>query len=237
MNPSHVASQNPPSPSYEQGKAVMVPAEPLRRHLLKALRRSTLPVLFKAPISRAVADPLFPLTYFIRNVMVLLRDKAWRRTHTSRGSRVRVLWLLKERCDFFLEVRMWREAVQGRESLRNLYGSANPALPSEGYCTHCGGCCELLSGFPDFPEESLIPERWKRIFGDGLGRGHRFCSFLWEVRGTARSLCAIHPWRSRPCRTFGDEECDFVLNDSDFLSLSKREPFMRAFRALIRFVS
>lgn len=214
----------------------MIPGEPLRRHLLKALCRSALPIHLKAPISRAVADPLFPLTYFIRNVMVLMREKTWRRAHTRRRLRVWVLHLFKERCDFFLEVRMWREKTQGLECLLDFYGSADPALPSEGYCTHCGGCCELLSGFPDFPKESIIPMHWKRIFGDGLGRGHRFCPFLWEVGGKAQSVCAIHPWRSRPCRTFGDEECDFVLNDLDFLSLSGREPFRRAFRTLIRTV-
>lgn len=79
------------------------------------------------------------------------------------------------------------------------------------YCTHCGACCETASGYPDFPEDSLLPARWKRLFASGLGRGHRFCPFFRESAERPGSLCPVHPWRANPCRTFGREDCLFVM--------------------------
>jgi len=81
------------------------------------------------------------------------------------------------------------------------------------YCSHCGGCCEIASGFPDFPLESALPLRWQRLFGDGLGKGHRVCAFLWELNASGMSLCAIHPWRSNPCRIFEEAECAYFMKD------------------------
>ncbi len=110
------------------------------------------------------------------------------------------------------------------------------SLPS-GYCSHCGGCCEIASGFPDFPPETGIPQRWQRIFGDGLGKGHRFCAFLWELDASGQSLCAIHPWRSNPCRTFEEDECEFFMKDLETNAFFPPEVFSVACRRLSRLIN
>lgn len=94
-------------------------------------------------------------------------------------------------------------------------------LPEQsGYCSHCGGCCEIASGFPSFPRATSLPLRWQQLFGAGLGEGHRFCAFLWEFDASGRSVCAIHPWRPAPCRAFAEDECAFLKND-----LNKHPPY------------
>ncbi|MCE5333948.1 MAG: YkgJ family cysteine cluster protein [Desulfobacteraceae bacterium] len=114
--------------------------------------------------------------------------------------------LLRERILIFAEVKAWRRpqsASERREAFR-----LKSLQPPE-YCNKCGLCCEVASGIADFPFPSGLPERWKEIFAQGLGRGHRFCPFLWENNGEGGSLCSIYPWRSNPCRLFDIEECDF----------------------------
>ena len=72
---------------------------------------------------------------------------------------------------------------------------------------------KLPAVFLIFPPRQHIPRRWQHIFGDGLGKGHRFCAFLWELYASGQSFCAIHPWRSNPCRVFEKDECDYFMKD------------------------
>jgi hypothetical protein len=181
---------------------------------------------------RALSERFFPLTFLIRNLLILQREPAWKRL-PLRTQKVRVLKLVDERCRFFDEVKEWLTQWRGRswkiqpEQFLLLEDDSSGA-----YCTHCGGCCELRSGLPDFPPESIIPEHWKAVFGNGLGKDHRFCPFLWEFKRTGLSFCSIHPFRSNPCRTFEQEECEYLRNDPDFLSISTQKRTLRAYRKL-----
>ena len=188
-------------------------------------------------IASALRHRSFPITYFVRNVLTLQREAGWRQG-SRRVQKDRLLRLLEERARIFLEVKKWIMERRGEEGWREQIGSPHegPFLPS-GYCSHCGGCCEIASGFPDFPPETAIPPRWQRIFGDGLGRGHRFCAFLWELNASGRSLCAIHPWRSNPCRVFEKEECDYFMKDLETNPLFDPKAFSVACRRLSHLIN
>lgn len=161
----------------------------------------------------AIRHRFFPLGFFIRNMLTLQGEPGWQ--HVSprvwRGCLHR---MLEERCRIFLEVYQWRSRKQRKEhSPTQALPLSLETLDQSGYCSHCGGCCEIASGFPDFPREKALPLRWQKIFGDGLGKGHRFCAFLWESDASGLSVCAIHFWRSNPCRTFAEDECAYLTND------------------------
>lgn len=192
----------------------------LRKYLKSGARRN---------IRKEIRDPNFPMTFFLRNLSRLKLEKVW----SHRPLRIQgadTMRLLGERCEILSEVR-----VRMRES--NPRNGAKPEdivrVPA-GYCDHCGFCCEIASGLPDFPPESCLPETWRRIFGQGLGRGHRFCAFLWEVKRSGKSLCSVHPWRSRPCRVFEEEECAYMKEDPGFLSSAHRGRLVKTLRWLMR---
>jgi hypothetical protein len=79
---------------------------------------------------------------------------------------------------------------------------------------------------PDFPVPSALPVRWPEIFANGLGRGHRFCPFLWEDNRSGGGICSIYPLRSNPCRLFGSEECDFFWKSPEPVELSSRRKIL-----------
>ena len=192
-------------------------------------------------ISRSTTSALtsrcFPLTYLVRNMLTLERESGWMRA-SPRVRKNRFLRILEERARIFLEVKKWIMGRRGGDEWRVPLRSVHPdsRLPS-GYCSHCGGCCEIASGFPDFPSEAKIPRRWQRIFGDGLGKGHRFCAFLWEVDASGRSLCAIHPWRSNPCRMFEEEECEYFMKDLETNAHPDPKVFSVAYRRLSHLIN
>jgi hypothetical protein len=167
-------------------------------------------------ILRALSSCFFPIHFFARNLETLATEPGWQRLplRSRTGSARR---LLLERSRFFLEVKAWRE--DGRLLLAAPPVPAEPVVTSQGldmatYCDHCGACCEIASGLPEFHGGTPVPSRWQHVFGQGLGRWHRFCPFLWEDRSTRHSLCAIHPWRPLACRAFEQDECDFLKGDS-----------------------
>jgi hypothetical protein len=216
---------------------MMTNTEKARKAILRSARKARKGGRISSATASALKSQCFPLTFLVRNLLTLQQEPGWR--HASRRVRKnRLLKILKERARIFLEVRKWIIARRGRdewrEQLRAAHGEG--ALPS-GYCSHCGGCCEIASGFPDFPPDTKIPTRWQRIFGDGLGKGHRFCAFLWELDASGRSLCAIHPWRSNPCRTFEEEECEFFMKDLETNAFFPPEVFSVACRRLSRLIN
>ena len=186
-----------------------------RHHLLHCAATLDPPVT-ALQVKSAVADPMFPVTFLLRNLMALELEPRWQNLAPSaRGSGL--LTMLAERSSIFCEVRDWLR-LRGATP-----GSGAAFLPRAGkqqanvdYCTHCGGCCEIASGLAVFPEGVDIPARWRRIFADGLGPNHRYCAFLWEDNGRGLSLCAIHQWRPKPCRLFALDECRHLLSDPGF---------------------
>ncbi|MFP5212787.1 MAG: hypothetical protein ACLGPL_05355 [Acidobacteriota bacterium] len=189
-----------------------------------------------AVVREALSDPLFPVTYFIRNTTVLMAEPGWAQLEPLAQADT-LLDLLWERSRIFLEVREW---LTGHEEGRQVITSCRENLEKPyhpiGYCNHCGGCCEIASGMPDFPSDSVVPDRWRMIFGMGLGRGHRFCAFLWENGRVGGSLCSIHPWRSKPCRIFEQEECDFFKEDPNFGNLLNEHALMDACHRLVHLI-
>lgn len=171
-------------------------------------------------ILRALRDPLFPMTYLVRNLVTLRKETHWKSLpcRVQKDQLLRILW---ERSAFFLEVKRWRMKQEEELSPAFLPLASNETHPCDhSYCFHCGGCCEIPSGLAVFISRENLPPRWIRIYGEGLGRGHRFCPFLWELGGSGKSLCAIHPWRPQPCRSFEEDECEYLLNDPDFQKVS-----------------
>lgn len=181
---------------------------------------------------KEIRDPYFPMTFFLRNLSRLQLERCWSR-RPLRIQGADTLRLLAERCEILGEIRI----------LMRKSGPRNGAKPEDivktpaGYCDHCGFCCEIASGLPDFPPESRLPDEWRRIFGQGLGRGHRFCAFLWEVKRSGKSLCSVHPWRSRPCRVFEAEECAFMKEDPGFIPSARRGRLVKTLRRLKRLLN
>lgn len=187
--------------------------------LLRILRRAYPKKKTGRFLGIALRDPFFPITFLIRNFIVLQGE--WQKNPLPfRQRKAQMSRVFSERIHFFLETRKRGEHHRDRNSEKLLLPQKETLL-ADHYCTHCGGCCEIASGLPEFPPEVPLPQSWREIFGNGLGQGHRFCPFLWEIRGTGRSLCAIHPWRPLPCRTFEREECEYLRKDTDFLAMKR----------------
>jgi hypothetical protein len=208
-----------------------------RKAILRSLRKARKGGKIAPATASALKSRCFPLTFFVRNLLTLQQESGWLRA-SRRVRKNRVIRILEERAQIFLAVRKWIRERQGRDEWRKQFRFVprESSLP-EGYCSHCGGCCEIASGFPDFPPETEIPSRWQRIFGNGLGKGHRFCAFLWEWDASGRSFCAIHPWRSNPCRIFDEEECQFFMKDLETNPFFDLKAFSVACQRLSRLIN
>lgn len=171
-------------------------------------------------VVKGLADRYFPFTYFLQNIMMLQKESGWKRL-PPRIRRRRTMEMLHERASILLEARRDLAGMRNEKTACRDDVEETKASPEDSsYCVHCGGCCEIASGLDDFPPESSMPPRWRHLFCRGLGKGHRFCPFLWEDTKKGRSLCSVHPWRANPCRIFEREECEYFLNDPDYLEIS-----------------
>lgn len=178
-------------------------------------------------VRRALCDPLFPRTFLIRNILALQQEPAWQ-SCSRRRQRTRLLQILVQRSRFFLQVKDWlQQQGQPLPSAQTEVAAAQPPQPDGNYCNHCGECCEIASGLPQFPVPQQLPQDWQRVFAAGLGPHHRFCAFLWEIAGNGRSVCAIHQWRPVPCRLFEQEECDFLRQHPGPVAASELAPLLR----------
>jgi len=203
-------------------------------------------------MSKILCDRGFPLYYVIRNLWWLKRE-AWWEALSPRARRVRALRIVGQRIAMFNEVKNWRKNHEtGRRiASGNQPGSQRPAVGGKehilesnhdgantpGYCNKCGLCCEVASGMPDFPAPDALPGRWHEVFANGLGRGHRFCPFLWEDNGSGGGFCSIYPLRSNPCRLFASEECEFFWKSSEPVELSSGRKIVLMGRWLTRLVN
>lgn len=215
---------------------MLTETEKTRKAMLRIARRTRKRETGALGVICALRKRGFPLTFFVRNMLALQAESWW--SHASpRLWRSRLRRMLEERSRIFLEVREWRLTRQRKEG-----GDAQApplllgASPRSGYCNHCGGCCEIASGLPDFPRQTEIPVRWQQLFGNGLGKGHRFCAFLWEIDATGLSVCAIHPWRSNPCRAFEQDECAYFMKDLKARPLFRPQDFSMACQRLSRLI-
>lgn len=190
----------------------------------------------QAGLRRLASDESFPFYFFLRNIDELENERWWKPL-SPRMKRARLMKMLKERVAIVREVKKWLSR-QGNCARLEPAEDSREVAEIACYCTNCGMCCETASGFPDFPLETKIPEQWQKLFGDGLGRGHRFCPFLWESKTPRGSLCSIHPWRSNPCRIFERDDCDFVRQDPGFKDLSdRRDELIVARRRLFHLIN
>lgn len=211
--------------------------ERTRKAILRSLRKAGRRGGIAPVTASALKSRNFPLTFFVRNLLALERESAWSNS-SGRIRRKRALHILEERAWIFLSVQKWiRERQAGHEWRKQFRPVLEQSSLPEGYCSHCGGCCEIASGFPDFPADTEICSRWQRVFGDGLGKGHRFCAFLWEWDASGRSMCAIHPWRSNPCRVFDEEECRFFMIDLEANPLFDPKAFSVACQRLSHLIN
>ena len=208
-----------------------------RKTILRAAGKTRKTSRFSPRVFFALKNRSFPLSFFVRNMLATQREPGWR--HLSpRIWRAHLRRMLEERSRIFLEVCRWKSDKQQREGGQRL--ALLPSLETlegSGYCSHCGGCCEIASGFPDFPSETALPLRWQHIFGDGLGKGHRFCAFLWEHNASGLSVCAVHPWRSNPCRAFEEDECAYFMMDLVKHPLFRPRDFSMACQRLSRLIN
>lgn len=210
---------------------LLLEIERMRRALLHAFPKAWSDTTKKI-IRTALNDPMFPVTFLLRNVMVLETEARWRQLLWHERT-LALRRMLEERCRIFCEIRDWL-SLHGNLPQADTAGFCSAGKPqgNPNYCTHCGGCCEIASGLADFPEEVEIPAGWRELFGTGLGANHRFCAFLWELNGKGLSVCSIHEWRPRPCRLFAEEECRNLMEDQDFSALLDRSRLANACRKL-----
>lgn len=171
-------------------------------------------------ILRTLCNPEFPLYYVLRNFNWLQREKWWKAL-TPRSRRVHAARLLSDRAGVFSEVKRWKKRRSDWFPEHRSVQVETDNAP--GYCNKCGLCCEVSSGMPDFPNSCELPDKWRELFGSGLGQGHRFCPFLWEDEKSGGSLCSIYPWRSNPCRLFDSEECDFFRHSTEPAEISNEK--------------
>ncbi len=157
-------------------------------------------LLLKRKFRKVVSDPLFPLSFWLMNVLELNQQKLFR-GKPLRWVKVFLSRHLDERAKVFKIV---------RESIKE-----SPSFSDEGgYCHHCGQCCFFFGGLGIFPENWPFNAKWKSLFTDGIGKFHIFCAFLWERNRLGKSLCAIYKWRPVVCDLFGEEECKFYLEEN-----------------------
>lgn len=229
-----------PATLSSSGYPSLRPAETqrTRKAILRAAARSRRRRGLSSRVVEAIRNRFFPLSFFVRNILALQEEPGWRQV-SPRIWRGRLHRMLEERSKIFCEVYQWRlqKQKEAQSPFQALPSSLDDLEQPSGYCSHCGGCCEIASGLPDFPLESALPLRWQRLFGDGVGKGHRFCPFLWELNASGLSLCAIHPWRSNPCRIFEEAECAYFMKDSEGHPPFRAQDFSVACQRLSRLVN
>ncbi len=181
---------------------------------------------------RILCAPGFPLYFTLRNLGWLKHEKWWK-TLPVRARGLCALRMVSQRISMFNEVKNWRE---DREAAQTPFPDPGN-MKAPGYCNKCGLCCEVASGMPDFPSPEALPARWREVFADGLGEGHRFCAFLWEDNGSGGGFCSIYPLRSNPCRLFGSEECDFFRKSAEPAELSSGRKILLMGRWVIKLIN
>lgn len=166
-------------------------------------------------VKRALADPYFPLTMLRKlNVEEFAAESELAALPVQRMEMIEAetlhVWAA-----MFLSIRqdLARLNTHGQVSNMKLMGSAEESLAEGGWCTNCGGCCQIRGGPAEFSNGFEPPERWVLYFRGDACRYQRFCPFLFEYFATARFFCAIYLVKPKCCWIFGREECQFLHED------------------------
>ena len=166
-------------------------------------------------VVRALADPYFPFSKLRKlNIEEFTEEKDIVDLSAESTARIVVEHLL-EWAEIFLSIREDLERLhqKGLISITSQSGTSLEGLPNTGYCDHCGGCCEIRGGPPEFAASFELPGSWSFYFrGDGC-KSQRFCPFLFEYFASSRFFCSIYLIKPKCCWEFGREECEFLQSE------------------------
>lgn len=165
------------------------------------------PLLQSHPSRRLVMNRYFPISFWLMNILELDHSGIFK----NKSSR----WVMNFLTDHLNTRASCFASLYRRLHPRFIGLTLENFVPtnlSGGYCNHCGQCCFFFGGLGEFPEPWPFPNRWRRLFTNGLGRHHLFCVFLWEWHRSAKGFCAIYRWRPLVCNLFGEDECRYYLD-------------------------
>lgn len=163
----------------------------------------------------ALSDPYFPLTKLLKlNVEELGREPGFTDVSKEGLARVAAKHLLAW-AKIFLSIRLDLRSLsnQGQVSSMRLQGSPKETIPDTSRCNHCGCCCEIRGGPPEFTGSIEPPSHWIVYFRGDACRYQRFCPFLFEYFSTGQFFCSIYQVKPKCCWEFDREECDFLQKD------------------------
>ena len=164
---------------------------------------------------KALSDPYFPLTKLLKlNIETFGREPRFRDLSGEDLGRIAADHLL-EWANIFLSIRLDLERLNkhGQVSRMKLQGSAKETIPATTLCKHCGGCCEIRGGPPEFTGSIGPPSHWIVYFSGDGSKYQRFCPFLFEYFTTGKFFCSIYQIKPQCCWEFDREECDFLQKD------------------------
>lgn len=166
-------------------------------------------------VAKALADPYFPLS----KLRKLNAEKFAAEPGSVNLSQESLTGIVAEHllnwAEIFLSIReeLERFSERGLVCTTGLPVTAQEVFPETGWCEHCGGCCEIRGGPPEFTASFKLPISWQHYFrGDGC-KSQRFCPFLFEYFATGKYFCSIYRIKPKCCWEFDREECEFLQND------------------------
>ena len=166
-------------------------------------------------VARALADPYFPISKLRKlNAEEFATEPGFVNLSQESLTGIVAEHLLKW-AEIFLSIQeeLERFNQNGLVSGMRLPVSPQEVFPETGWCEHCGGCCEIRGGPPEFTASFELPGSWQLYFrGDGC-KSQRFCPFLFEYFATDRYFCSIYWIKPKCCWEFDREECEFLQND------------------------
>jgi hypothetical protein len=164
---------------------------------------------------KALSDPYFPLSKLRKlNFEGFVAESKKGDVSQKDVQRIVADHLLKW-AEIFVSIRQDLKTLEKRVQLWpvNLGTSAGESLPTTGWCTHCGSCCEIRGGPAEFTGSVEVPQRWIVYFcGDGCNY-QRFCPFLCEYFAGGTFFCSVYQIKPRCCWEFDREECEFLQKD------------------------
>ena len=164
---------------------------------------------------KALSDPYFPLTKLLKlNVEEFVREPRFKDLSEENLGRIAANHLL-EWAKIFLSIRLDLGQLNkhGQVSGMKLQGSTKETIPVTTLCNHCGCCCEIRGGPPEFTGSIGPPSHWIVYFSGNGSKYQRFCPFLFEYFASGKFFCSIYQIKPQCCWEFDREECDFLQKD------------------------